>query len=68
MIKKIKTLYHGHMLLLILRVKNLLQRFPKKNCKKEFKKSLENVMNYVLNGKHVIVLLIVGLIKKTLNE
>ena len=32
---------HGHMLLVILTVKNLLKRFTKKNCKKQIKKNLE---------------------------
>ena len=34
------TLCRGHMLLVILRVKKLLERFKKKNCKKQIKKSL----------------------------
>ena len=39
--KKLKILYHGHMLLVILTVKKLLERFMKKNCKKQIKKSLK---------------------------
>ena len=33
-LKKLKTLFHGHMLLVILKEKKLLERFSKKNCKK----------------------------------
>ena len=47
----------------------------KKNCKKLVKKNLEQkkylkekVTNYMANGKGIIIVLIVGLIKKTLNE
>ena len=40
-IKKVKTLCSGHMLLVILKAKKLLERFTKKNCKKQVKKSLE---------------------------
>ena len=40
-IKKLKILYHGHMLLMILMVKKLLEHFMKKNCKKLIKKNLE---------------------------
>ena len=39
--KKLKTLFRGHMLLVILKTKELLQRFTKKDCKKQIKKSLE---------------------------
>ena len=39
--KKLKILCHGHTLLVILKVKKLLERFTKKNCKKQIKKSLE---------------------------
>ena len=45
----------------------------KKNCRRQIKKNLEQkkqirekVVNYVLNGKAMIILLIAGLIKKTL--
>ena len=34
LLKKVKILYSGHMLLMILTVKKLLKRFMKKNCKK----------------------------------
>ena len=40
-VKKLKILYRGHMLLVILKAKKLLERFTKKNCKKQIKKSLE---------------------------
>ena len=35
------SLCHEHMLLVILKAKRLLERFMKKNCKKQIKKSLE---------------------------
>ena len=37
----IKTLFRGHMLLAILKEKKLLERFTRKNCEKEIKRSLE---------------------------
>ena len=40
-LKKLKTLSHGHMLLMILIKKKLLENSTKKNCKIQFKKSLE---------------------------
>ena len=47
----------------------------KNNCKTLVKKNLEQkkylkekVINYMSNGKGMIIVLIVGLIKKTLNE
>ena len=40
-IKKLKTLCCGHTLLVILKVKRLLELFKKKNWKKQVKKSLE---------------------------
>ena len=39
-IKKLKTLCRGHMLLVILKGKALLERFTKNNCKKQIKKRL----------------------------
>ena len=39
-IKKIKILYHGHMLLMMLMVKNLLVLFMKKNYRVQIKKNL----------------------------
>ena len=54
-------------------VKKLLEHFMKKNCKRLIKKNLEQkkylnekVISCMLNGKGMIILLIVGLIKKTL--
>ena len=54
-------------------MKRLLEVFMKKNCKKLIKKNLEQrkylkekVINYMLNGKDMIIHLIVELIKKTL--
>ena len=42
LLKKLKILFRGHMLLVILKVKNLLECFKKKNnCEKQAKKSLE---------------------------
>ena len=38
-LQKIKILCCGHMLLVILKVKKLLERFMKKNCKKQIKKT-----------------------------
>ena len=56
-------------------VKKLLEHFMKKNCKRLIKKSLEykkylkeKVINCMLNGKGMIILLIVRLIKKTLHK
>ena len=40
-LQKLKVLFWGHMLLVILKVKKLLERSTKKNCKKQIKKSLE---------------------------
>ena len=57
-------LFRGHMLLVILPVNKLLERFVKKNCKntnqKEFR--VEKVINrkgdnYMLNEKTAIILL-----------
>ena len=52
-------------------VKKLLEAFMKKNWKKLIKNNLEQrkqlkekLINYMLNGKVMIILLIVGLIKK----
>ena len=72
-LRKLKILCCGHMLLVILTVKKLMERFIKRTCKKQIKKSLdlkklsrEKVINYILNGKATIILLTVGLIKKDL--
>ena len=40
-LKKLKILYHGHMLLMILIEKKLLERLTKINCKKQIKKNFE---------------------------
>ena len=40
-IKKVKILCHGHVLLMILVEKKLMELFSKKNSKKQIKKSLE---------------------------
>ena len=54
-------------------VNQLLEHFMEKNCKRLIKKSLEyrkylkeKVISCILNGNGMIILLIVGLIKKTL--
>ena len=39
-LKKLKILYHGHMLLVISMVKKSLEHFTKKNCKKQIKQNL----------------------------
>ena len=39
-IKKLKIQFHGHMLLMILMVKKLLEQFKKKNFKRQIKKNL----------------------------
>ena len=56
---------------MILMVKKLLKHFMKKNCKSLVKKNLElekylekKVINYMSNGKVMIIHLIAGLIKK----
>ena len=66
LLKKLKTLCRGDMLLGIL-MEKLLEHFTKKNCKKQIKKSLElkkqqreKVINYILNGKATIICLIAG--------
>ena len=40
-IKKVKTLCQGHMLAVILKANKLLERFMKKNYKKQIKKNLK---------------------------
>ena len=40
-LKKLKILFHGHKLLMILMVKKLLEHFMKKNCKRQINKNLE---------------------------
>ena len=70
--KKFKTLFCGHMLLVILKAKKLLEGFTQKNCRKQMKKILElneylreKKINYMLNEKDTIIHLIAGQIKKT---
>ena len=41
-LKNLETLSHGQMLLVILKAKKLLERFAKKNCKKQIKKCLDS--------------------------
>ena len=67
---KLKRQFLGLMLLVILMVKKLLEIFTKKNCKNLIEKNLEQkkyfkekVINYMLNGKGMVIHLIVGLIK-----
>ena len=58
-IKKVKILSHGYMLLMILLEKKLLGLFMKKNL--ELKRlSREKVINYMLNGKDTMIYLIAG--------
>ena len=61
---------------MILMEKKLLELLIKKNCNKQIKKNLElkkylreKVINYMLNGKNIIIRLIAGWIKiHNLNE
>ena len=68
---KVKKTVYGQMLLVILKVKKLLERFAKKEFQKinqkEFRveKVIKKVINYMLNGKAMIILLTVELTKKT---
>ena len=70
-IKKVKTLFLGHMLLVILKEKKFLKRFTNKNCKKQNQKEFRSEKVIKRKGdklyvkwKATIVLLTVGLIKK----
>ena len=71
-IKKVKDTYRGHVLLLILTVKILLERYMKKTYKKQItvfsieKVWREKVINYMSNWKVIIIRLIVGMIKNIL--
>ena len=38
-LQMLKVLYHGHMLLVILTVKRLLEDFSNRNCKKQIKEN-----------------------------
>ena len=64
--KKLKILCLGHMLLMILMKKKLLEHFTKMNGKKQIKvlelkkEPREKVINYMLNRKNTIIPLIVG--------
>ena len=51
-IKKLKTLSPGHMLLVILKAKKLLERFTKKNCLKHIKKTY-NIYSDLLSKDHL---------------
>ena len=69
-IKEYKILFHRHMLLMISMVKKLLKHFIKKNYKKQINKDFEyrkplkeKEINYMSNGKNMIIHLIGGLIK-----
>ena len=73
LLKKLKMLFRGHTLFVILMVKKLFEHFTKKNWKRQTKKNLEqknllkeNVINYISNEKVLIIHLINGLIKKIL--
>ena len=66
-IKKVKIMYRGYVLLMILIEKKLLERFTKMNCKRQIKKNLklkklsrEKTINSMLNGKTMIVHLKIG--------
>ena len=68
---KVKIQFHGHILLMISTVKKLLEHFMKKNYKRLIKRNLEQKkllggkeINYILNGKVMIIHLIAGLIRK----
>ena len=72
-LKKLKILFHGNISLLISMVKKLLETFINKTCKKQINKDLrqkkslkEKEMDYMSNGKEMIIHLIAGLIKKDL--
>ena len=62
--KKLKVLFRGHILLMILIAKKFLERFTKKNCKRKTNqkwfRAEKNKENYMLNGKFIIIRLIAG--------
>ena len=66
-LKTSKTLYRGHMLLVILKAKKFLEHNYKKRKKSLKLKTqyTEKVINYILNEKATIVLLTVRLMRKT---
>ena len=66
-VSKLKILCHGHTLLMILMLNKLLVHFMKKNYKLQINKNLglkgclkEKVINYMSNGKVIIIHLTVG--------
>ena len=66
----LKILCHGHMLLVILTEKKLLERFVKTNSKKQIKNKLQKKKLVrkkcdKLYGKGMVILLTVGLMTKT---
>ena len=65
-LKKLKTLFIRHMLLVILTANKLLERFTIKELQQTNQKGfwVEKVIKYMLNGKAMIVLLTVGLINR----
>ena len=69
-LKMLKILCHGHMLLVILTEKKLLERFVKTNSKKQIKNKLQKKKLVrkkcdKLYGKVMVILLTVGLMTKT---
>ena len=59
------------LILTVLAAKKLMEYFTKKNCRRQIKQTLElrkqsrkKVMNYMINGKTMIIRLIVGLVKE----
>ena len=72
MIKKIKNIIHGDTLLVILIGENLLERFMTKNLKRNRQEfgvekliiDLIKLLNHLLIEKAMIILLIVGVVKK----
>ena len=71
LLAKLKIQFRGHAWLVIWMINQLLEVLMKNNCKKLVNKSLEwkkylkeKVINCVWNGKVMIIVLIVGLMKK----
>ena len=60
LLQKLKILFGGHMLLVILKANKFLEPFTKKNCKKQIKEKREKAINFMLNGKDTIICLIAG--------